>query len=93
MKRIGVDMTRKLLLATAIAALMTGSTLAQTVNNAPQNSPSGVGNEVKQAPRTGDSSQVGGTPSANTKSLQSQLQDPQRQGPVQSPRPTTTPNR
>ena len=60
-------MTRKLLLATAVAALMTGSALAQTINNAPQNSPAGVGNEVKQAPRTGDSSQVGGTPSANTK--------------------------
>jgi hypothetical protein len=76
-------MTRKLLLATAIAALMTGGALAQTINNAPQNSPAGVGNEVKQAPRTGDSSQVGGTPSANTKGLQSQLQDPQRSGPTQ----------
>ena len=81
-------MTRKLLLATAIAALMTGGALAQTINNAPQNSPAGVGNEVKQAPRTGDSSQVGGTPSANTKGLQSQLQDPQRSGPAQVPHPT-----
>jgi len=85
-------MTRKLLLATAVAALMTGSALAQTINNAPQNSPAGVGNEVKQAPRTGDSAQVGGTPSANTKGLQSQLQDPQRPAPVQVPRPTA-PNR
>src|ERR1700694_3041373 len=72
LERTGVDMTRKLLLATAVAALMTGSALAQTINNAPQNSPAGVGNEVKQAPRTGDSAQVGGTPSANTKGLQSQ---------------------
>ena len=80
-------MTRKLLLATAIAALMTGGALAQTINNAPQNSPAGVGNEVKPAPRTGDSSQVGGTPSANTKGLQSQLQDrsvpDQRRFPIQ----------
>ena len=81
-------MTRKLLLATAIAALMTGGALAQTINNAPQNSPAGVANEVKQAPRTGDSSQVGGTPSANTKGLQSHLQDPQRSGPTQVPHPT-----
>jgi len=81
-------MTRKLLLATATAALMTGSALAQTINNAPQNSPTGVGNEVKQAPRAGDSSQVGGTPSANTKALQSQLQDPERSGPTQVPHPT-----
>jgi hypothetical protein len=81
-------MTRKLLLATAIAALMTGNALALTINNAPQNSPAGVGNEVKQAPRTGDSSQVGGTPSANTKALQSQLQDPHRTGPTQVRNPT-----
>jgi hypothetical protein len=60
-------MTRKLLLATATPALMTGSALAQTINNAPQNSPAGVSNEVKQVSRTGDSSQVGGAPSANTK--------------------------
>jgi hypothetical protein len=90
-------MTRKLLLATAVAALVTGGALAQTINNAPQNSPAGVANEVKQAPRTGDSSQVGGTPSANTKGLQSQLntkglqsqlQDPQRSAPAQVPHPT-----
>jgi hypothetical protein len=79
---------RKLLLATAVVALMTGGALAQTINNAPQNSPAGVANEVKQAPRTGDSSQVGGTPSANTKGLQSQLQDPQHSGPTQVPHPT-----
>jgi len=82
-------MTRKLLLATAVAALMTGSVLAQTVNNAPQNSPAGVGDEVKQAPRTGDTSQVGGTPSANTKGRQSQLQDSQRSAPVQAPHSST----
>jgi hypothetical protein len=76
------------LLATAVAALVTGGALAQTINNAPQNSPAGVANEVKQAPRTGDSSQVGGTPSANTKGLQSQLQDPRRSGPAQVPHPT-----
>lgn len=69
-------MTRKLLLATAVVALMTAGALAQTVNNAPQNSPAGVADQTKQAPRTGDTSQVGGTPSANTKGLQSQMQDP-----------------
>ena len=76
------------MLATAVAALVTGGALARTINNAPQNSPAGVANEVKQAPRTGDSSQVGRTPPANTKGLQSQLQDPQRSGPAQVPHPT-----
>jgi len=85
---IGVDITRKLLLATAITALMTGGTLAQTINNAPQNSPPGAANDVRKAPCTGDSSQVGVTPSANTKGLQSQLQDPQRSGSTQVPQPT-----
>jgi hypothetical protein len=56
-------------------ALLTGTAMAQTVNNAPQNSPAGAQDQVKQAPRTGDSSQVGGTPSANVKAKQSQMQD------------------
>ena len=66
----------KLAIALTAAALFTGTAMAQTVNNAPQNSPAGVQNQVKQAPRTGDTSQVGGTPSANTKGAQSQAQDP-----------------
>lgn len=86
-------MTRKFVLAAAIVALVTGNALAQTVNNAPQNSPAGVGDQVKQAPRTGDSAQVGGTPSANSKGVQSQVQDPARAGNVQAPRSTTTPGR
>ena len=53
-------------IALTAAALPTGTAMAQTVNDAPQNSP-GVQNQVKQAPRTGDASQVGGTPSANMK--------------------------
>src|SRR5262245_18090800 len=71
-KRTGVGMYRKLLLATAAAALMTSASVAQTVNNAPQNSPAGAADQTKQAPRTGDSSQVGGTPSGNTRALESQ---------------------
>jgi hypothetical protein len=72
----GAKMTKKLLIATAAAvALMAGGALAQTINNAPQNSPAGVANETKEAPQTGDSSQVGGTPSANEKGKQSQMQD------------------
>jgi hypothetical protein len=65
----------KLAIALTAAAFLTGTAKAQTVNNAPQNSPVGAQNQVKQAPRTGDSSQVGGTPSANTKGAQSQVQD------------------
>ncbi len=68
-------MTKLTIAITAALALLTGTAMAQTVNNAPQNSPAGVQNQVKQAPRTGDSSQVGGTPSANVKGKQSQMQD------------------
>jgi hypothetical protein len=80
-------MYRKLLLASAAAALMTSAGVAQTVNNAPQNSPAGVEDQMKQAPRTGDSSQVGGTPSANTRAVQSQTQSP-GPGSGQTPHPT-----
>lgn len=65
----------KLAIAIAAAALLGGSATAQTINNAPQSSPAGAQDQVKQAPRTGDSSQVGGTPSANVKAKQSQMQD------------------
>ena len=65
----------KLTIALTAVAFLTGTAMAQTVNNAPQNSPAGVQDQVKQAPHTGDSSQVGGTPSANTKGAQSQMQD------------------
>jgi hypothetical protein len=65
----------KLPVIVAIVTLLTGTAMAQTINNAPQNSPAGVQNQVKQAPRTGDTSQVGGTPSANVKGKQSQMQD------------------
>ena len=66
----------KFAIAITAAALLTGTAMAQTVNNAPQNSPAGAQDQVKQAPRTGDSSQVGGTPSGNVKAKQSQMQDP-----------------
>jgi hypothetical protein len=65
----------KLAIAITAAALLSGSAVAQTVNNAPQNSPPGTQDQVKQAPMTGDSSQVGGTPSANAKAKQRQTQD------------------
>ena len=47
--------------------------MAQTINQAPQNSPPGVSDQVKQAPRTGDSSQLCGTPSGNVKGRESQV--------------------
>ncbi len=65
----------KLTLALTAVALLTGTAMAQTVNNAPQNSPAGVQNQVKQAPQVGDPAQVGGTPAANVKGAQSQMQD------------------
>jgi hypothetical protein len=65
----------KFAIALAAATLLTGTAMAQTVNNAPQNSPSGVQNQVKQAPQVGDPSQVGGTPSGNIKGKQGQMQD------------------
>jgi hypothetical protein len=66
----------KLTVAMTAFALLTGTAIAQTINNAPQNSPAGVQDQVKQAPQVGDPSQVGGTPSANMKAGQSQMQDP-----------------
>lgn len=65
----------KLAIAIAAVSLLTGTAMAQTINNASQNSPAGAQDQVKQAPRTGDSSQVGGTPSANVKAKQGQMQD------------------
>jgi Protein of unknown function (DUF1236) len=62
-------MKRTFFIAAAAAALVAGSAVAQT----PQNSPAGVGDQVKQAPRTGDSAQVGGTPSGNVKGRESQV--------------------
>ena len=67
-------MSKKFLMAAAVA-VMASSVQAQTVNNAPQNSPAGAADQVKQAPRTGDSSQIGGIPSGNTRAIQSKTQD------------------
>jgi hypothetical protein len=58
-------MKRTFFIAVAAAALLAGGAVGQTINQAPQNSPAGVGDQVKQAPRTGDSAQGGGTPSGN----------------------------
>jgi hypothetical protein len=80
-------MYRKLLLAAAAATLMTSAGLAQTINNAPQNSPAGAADQTKQAPRTGDSSQVGGTPSGNTRAVEGQAASP-GPGSGQIPHPT-----
>ena len=66
-------MKRTFFIAAAAAALVAGSAVAQTINQAPQNSPAGVGDQVKQAPRTADSAQVGGTPSGNVKGRESQV--------------------
>jgi hypothetical protein len=77
-------MTKTLFIAMTAATLLTGSALAQTINNAPQNSPAGVANETKEAPQTGDSSQVGGTPSANAKSKESQMRDTRSSAPTDS---------
>jgi hypothetical protein len=66
----------KLTVAIIGAALVTGSAMAQTINNAPQYSPAGVQDQVKQAPQVGDPAQVGGTPAANIKGAPSQMQDP-----------------
>jgi hypothetical protein len=66
----------KLMVGIFGAALVTDPAIAQTINNAPQYSPAGVQDQVKQAPQVGDPAQVGGTPSANIKGAQSQMQDP-----------------
>jgi len=66
----------KLVTTLSILAILTGTAVAQTINNAPQNSPAGVQDQVKQAPEVGDPAQVGGTPAANIKGAQSQMQDP-----------------
>jgi hypothetical protein len=82
-------MTR-LTLAFVSVALLSGPVIAQTINNAPQNSPAGVQDQVKQAPQVGDPSQVGGTPSANQRGMQGQMQDPaSRSGTMATP-PTGT---
>jgi hypothetical protein len=66
----------KLFFALGAVAVLTGGAAAQTINNAPQNSPAGVQDQVKQAPEVGDPAQVGGTPAANIKGAQSRMQDP-----------------
>jgi hypothetical protein len=66
----------KLMMTLGVLAILTGSAAAQTINNAPQNSPAGVQDQVKQAPEVGDPAQVGGTPAGNIKGAQSQMQDP-----------------
>ena len=77
-------MIKTLFIAMTAATLLTGSAVAQTINNAPQNSPAGVANETKEAPHTGDSSQVGGTPSANAKSKESRTRDSRTSAPTGS---------
>jgi hypothetical protein len=66
----------KLILTLSAVAFLTGTAMAQTINNAPQNSPAGVQDQVKQAPQVGDPSQVGGTPAGNIRGAQGQAQDP-----------------
>ncbi len=65
----------KRMVAIISVALLTDPAMAQTINNAWQYS-AGVQDQVKQAPEVGDPAQVGGTPSANIKGAQSQMQDP-----------------
>ena len=48
----GNQMTR-LTIALVGVALLSGPVRAQTINNAPQNSPAGVQDQVKQAPPVG----------------------------------------
>jgi hypothetical protein len=64
------------LMVAIFGALLTAPAMGQTINYAPQYSPTGVQDQVKQAPQVGDPAQVGGTPAANIKGAQSQLQDP-----------------
>jgi hypothetical protein len=70
-----MKMTKLMALIIGVA-LVTGPAMTQTINNAPQNSPAGVQDQVKQAPQVGDPAQVGGPPSANIKGAQSQMLDP-----------------
>lgn len=64
-------MKRKLLIATAAAALIAGSGLSFAQSpSAPQGSAEKAASDVKQAPRTGDTSNVGGTPSADKQAKQ-----------------------
>jgi hypothetical protein len=83
----------KLMIALTTVAILTGSGLAQTINNAPQNSPAGVQDQVKQAPQVGDPAQVGGTPAANIKGAQSQMQDPANQSTGTAPAQPVQPRR
>ncbi len=64
-------MNRIVFIAATATALLASGAVAQTINHAPQNSPAGAGDQVKQAPRTGDSSQIGGTPSGNVRARES----------------------
>jgi hypothetical protein len=60
-------MKRKLLIATAAAALIAGSGLSFAQSpSARQGTAEKASSDVKQAPRTGDTSKVGGTPSADS---------------------------
>src|SRR5690349_17935811 len=66
-----ITMKRRLLIATAAAALIAGNGLAFAQSPAaPQGSTEKAASDVKQAPRTGDSGNVGGTPSADIKAKQ-----------------------
>jgi hypothetical protein len=66
-------MKKQFLIATAAAALLAGSTFAMAQSpTAPQGSAEKAASDVKQAPRTGDTSKVGGTPSATVDAKQHQ---------------------
>ena len=66
-------MKRKLLIATAAAALIAGSGLSFAQSpSAPQGSAQKAASDTKQAPRTGDTGKVGGTPSADIQAKQHQ---------------------
>ncbi len=70
---ITIKMKQKLLIASTTAALIAGSSFAMAqAPTAPQGSAEKAASDVKQAPRTGDSSKVGGTPSATMDAKQRQ---------------------
>ena len=63
-----IKMKKQLLIATTAAALIAGSSMGFAQSpTAPQGSAEKAASDVKQAPRVGDSTSVGGTPSSNMK--------------------------
>jgi hypothetical protein len=84
-------MTR-LTIALVGVALLSEPVIAQTINNAPQSSPAGVQDQVKQAPQVGDPSKVGGTPAGNIRGAQGQMQNPRSPAGTMAA-PPTRPNK